>query len=366
MGRSRLIWKLLGIFAFVIGLLMALVWLAVDYLAADYFSVLMEEYHISPDASHAMFVEAIHAYLIWASLGGVLMAGILSFWLLKRALKPLMSMTASTRRISSGDYSARVMVGSGAGGGRGDEVGQLAEAFNRMAGNLERLEGLRRELMIDVAHELRTPLTNMRGYLEALVDGVLPPTKENFKLLQTDTLRIVHLTEDILRLAKADAARKALAPIRISLPVLVTAELKQMRPRFQSKKITVVNAVGEVGAAVDADPHMLGQVVRNILENAWRYTPAGGRLSVDLSLSPGAVTATFCNSVDSFDPDSLPFLFERFYRGERSRSREHGGAGIGLAIVKELVEAHGGVVAAEYDDARFSIRFRLPLARGGT
>ena len=168
MVPSRLIWKLLIIFGAVIALLMALVWGAVDYLAADYFSVLMEKYHISPDASHAMFVEAIHAYLIWASLGGILVAGLLSFWLLRRALAPLTAMTESTLRISSGDYSARVPVHSI------DEVGQLAVAFNRMAGQLERLEGLRRELMIDVAHELRTPLTNMRGYLEAIVDGVLP------------------------------------------------------------------------------------------------------------------------------------------------------------------------------------------------
>ncbi len=358
MGRSRLIWKLLGIIACVIALLISMVWLAVDYLAAGYFSVLMEKYHISPESSHAMFVEAIHTYLIWASLGGVLMAGVLSFWLLRRALEPLTTMTASTRQISSGDYSARVAVRSG------DEVGQLAVAFNRMAGNLERLEGLRRELMIDVAHELRTPLTNMRGYLEALVDGVLPPTEENFKLLQADTLRIVHLTEDILKMAKADAARKHLDPLQLFLPAIIHTELKQMRPRFQAKAISVVQDFARIDASVDADPHMLGQVVRNLLENALRYTPAGGRLSIELEGHPDAVTAIFSNSVEGFDPDTLPFLFERFYRGERSRSRDLGGAGIGLAIVKELIEAHGGAVAVEYEDTIFSISFRLPLAKG--
>jgi signal transduction histidine kinase len=357
MGRSRLIWKLLGIIACVIALLIGMIWLSIDYLAADYFSALMEKYHISPESSHAMFVEAIHAYLIWASLGGVVVAGILSFLLLRRALRPLTAMTASTRRISSGDYSARVAVGSK------DEVGQLATAFNRMAGNLERLEGLRRELMIDVAHELRTPLTNMRGYLEAIVDGVLPPTEENFKLLQTDTLRIVHLTEDILNLAKADAARRDLTPVRLSLPVLITAELKQMRQRFQAKGVSVAHEFTRIPASVDADPHMLGQVVRNLLENALRYTPSGGRLSIELKGHSEAVTAIFNNSVEGFDADTLPFLFERFYRGERSRSRDHGGAGIGLAIVKELVEAHGGAVAVGYENAIFSISFRLPLAQ---
>jgi signal transduction histidine kinase len=356
MGRSRLIWKLLGIFACVITLLMAMVWLAVDYLAADYFSVLMEKYHISPESSHAMFVEAIHTYLIWASLGGVLSAGILSYWLLRRALAPLTTMTASTRQISSGDYSARVPVHSG------DEVGQLALAFNRMAANLERLEGLRREMMIDIAHELRTPLTNMRGYLEALVDGVVPPTPENFKLLQTDTLRIVDLTEEILELAKADAARRDLSPIPLSVSALITTELKQIRQRFQSKGIALNHSLAEDANRVAADPHMLAQVVRNLLENACRYTPPGGRFKIESHLNSNELTAIFSNSVDHFDVAALPFLFERFYRGERSRSRAHGGAGIGLAIVKELVEAHGGTATAEYGEGVFAIRLHLPLA----
>ncbi|MEJ2641168.1 MAG: HAMP domain-containing protein [Desulfosarcinaceae bacterium] len=356
MGRSRLIWKLLGIIACAIAFLMVLVWLAVDYLAAAYFTVLMEKYHISPSSSHAMFVEAIHEYLIWASLGGVLIAGILSYWLLQRALSPLTAMTESTRRISSGDYSARIPVHSN------DEVGQLALAFNRMAGNLERLEGLRRKLMIDIAHELRTPLTNMRGYLEALVDGVVPPTAENFRLLQTDTMRIVDLTEDILKLAKADAARRHLTPVRLSVTGLVLTELKQIRRRFQSKEIAVTQALARDGDAVSADPHMLAQVVRNLLENAWRYTPPGGRVHIESSLDATLLHLVFSNTAERFDPGTLAFLFERFYRGEHSRSREHGGAGIGLAIVKELVEAHEGTVAAEYDNKVFSIRVSLPLA----
>jgi two-component system, OmpR family, sensor histidine kinase BaeS len=356
MGRTRLIWKLLGIIVFVIAFLMILIWWAVDYLAANYFIVLMEKYHISPTSSHAMFVEAIHTYLIWASLGGVLIAGVLSYWLLRRALSPLITMAESTRRISSGDYSARVPVHSS------DEVGQLALAFNRMAGNLERLEGLRRKLMIDIAHELRTPLTNMRGYLEALVDGVVPPTADNFRLLQTDTMRIVDLTEDILKLAKADAARRSLAPVRLSVAELVQTELKQIRRRFQSKGIAVTQALARDGDQVSADPHMLAQVVRNLLENAWRYTPSGGRVHIASNLDSAALHLVFSNTADPFDSASLPFLFERFYRGERSRSREHGGAGIGLAIVKELVEAHEGMVNAEYEDAVFAIRVTLPLA----
>jgi signal transduction histidine kinase len=200
----------------------------------------------------------------------------------------------------------------------------------------------------------------MRGYLEALVDGVVPPTADNFRLLQTDTLRIVELTEDILRLAKADAARRDLAPAVLSVTDLVMAEVKQIRRRFQTKDIAVTQTLRRDGDTISADPHMLAQVVRNLLENAWRYTPPGGRVHIESKLDPDALQLVFSNTADRFDPGALPFLFERFYRGERSRSREHGGAGIGLAIVKELVEAHDGTVAAEYDNNVFFIRISLP------
>jgi signal transduction histidine kinase len=140
------------------------------------------------------------------------------------------------------------------------------------------------------------------------------------------------------------------------------AELKQIRQRFQTKGITVTQTLTRDGDTVSADPHMLAQVVRNLLENAWRYTPPGGRVHIETLLDPDALQLVFSNTADRFDPGALPFLFERFYRGERSRSREHGGAGIGLAIVKELVEAHEGTVAAEYDNKVFYIRISLPLA----
>jgi signal transduction histidine kinase len=138
--------------------------------------------------------------LIWASLAAVILAAVLSFVMMRKVLGPLTRMTATTRQIAAGNFSVRVPAGTE------DEVGQLARAFNRMAESLEKIENLRRNLMIDVAHELRTPLTNIRGYLEALDDGVLPPAKETFSLLLDETLRLIQLAEDVLDLARADAA----------------------------------------------------------------------------------------------------------------------------------------------------------------
>jgi two-component system sensor histidine kinase BaeS len=195
-----LLWKLLGINFLVIGSVIVIVWMAIDYLAAGYFMALMEKYNISPTSSQQMFVSAVHRYLIWASLAALFLAVVLSFLLMRKVLRPLRQMTTIAQKISTGDYSGQVPIVLG------DEVGQLAASFNRMAESLRLIEGLRKTLMIDVAHELRTPLTNIRGYLEALTDGVAAPTKETFDLLQEETMRLTHLVEDVLRLAKADAA----------------------------------------------------------------------------------------------------------------------------------------------------------------
>ncbi len=213
--KRSLIWKLLGINIVIIGFVMIIVWLAVDYLAARYFVTLMKQYNISPVSIHEMFVQSVHRYLIWASLASFSLAVILSFFLMKRVLEPLNQMTSITRKIASGNYSSTVPIRSQ------DEVGQLAAAFNRMAESLQAIENLRKTMMIDVAHELRTPLTNIQGYLEALLDGVVPPSKENFDLLHEETLRLVNLVESILLLAKADAARTALQQTEIHVADLI-------------------------------------------------------------------------------------------------------------------------------------------------
>jgi two-component system sensor histidine kinase BaeS len=225
-----LLWKLLGINILVIGSVIVIVWMAIDYLAAGYFMALMEKYNISPTSSHQMFVSAIHRYLIWASLAALFLAVVLSFLLMRKVLRPLRQMTTIAQKISTGDYSGQVPLVSG------DEVGQLAASFNRMAESLRRIEGLRKTLMIDVAHELRTPLTNIRGYLEALTDGVAAPTKETFELLHEETMRLIHLVEDVLRLAKADAARMDLHKMEIQVEDLILQELDIFRPQFDTKK----------------------------------------------------------------------------------------------------------------------------------
>jgi len=353
--KNRLIWKLLGINLLIIGVVIVIVWLSIDYLAADYFMTLMEKYHISPTSSHEMFVSAVHRYLIWASLGALVLAVVFSFLLMKRTLKPLTQMTEITTKISSGDYSVSIPVKSQ------DEIGHLASAFNRMAESLQKIEQLRKTMMIDVAHELRTPLTNIKGYLEALTDGVVSPSKETFNLLQEETFRLVQLVEDILRLAKADAATASLDKAEINIVDLITQMLDSFRSQLDEKGIKLETHFADRKEKVWADYYQLSQVIHNLLQNIWQYTPSGGTVLISAESRPGAVKVIFANTGGEIAEEDLPFIFERFYRGEKSRSREHGGAGIGLAIVKELVEAHGGSVGAELVNGRIRIWFDLPM-----
>lgn len=353
--KRYLILKLLAIHLVVICFAMVIVWLSIDMLAAGYFVTLMEKYNISPGPAHAMFVSAIHRYLLGTFVGAVTLAVVLSFVLMRRVLAPLSRMSVITHEIAAGNFSARVPTGTQ------DEVGQLARAFNRMAAGLEEIETLRRTLMIDVAHELRTPLTNIRGYLEALSDRVLPFSTETFALLQNETLRLAELVEDVLQLARADAAHGQLDRRPVDLVDEVQTTLDYFARAFEEKSVTVNFHSARKTLVIPADRRRMARVLRNLTDNAARYAPTGGAVDIRLDADSRQARIDYINSADRLVAADLPHLFERFYRGEKSRSRQHGGAGIGLAIVKELVEAHDGRVTAVLEDSRLRIRLTLPI-----
>jgi signal transduction histidine kinase len=357
--NQRLIFKLLAIHLAVIAFTMAVMWLVIDTLAAGYFVTLMEKYHISPGPAHEMFVNAVHRYLIWACLAALVLAVVLSYFMLHRVLAPLRRMTYITQEIAAGKFSARVPAESR------DEVGRLAQAFNRMAESLKKLETLRRSLMIDVAHELRTPLTNIRGYLEALNDGVLEPSSETFSLLQNETMRLVQLVEDVLRLARADAARENLVLECIDLCRAVRKAVEPFAHTFSQKQLQVRLQLPPEGVTAAADAKKMARVLRNLADNVARYAPSNGEVTIRVTADVDRVRIDFLNSVQDLKPEDLPYIFERFYRGEKSRSRQHGGAGIGLSIVKELVEAHKGSVDAQLTDGLVRISLTLPKQAAG-
>lgn len=355
MTSSSLLWKLLGIIALVICAAMLVVWITIDVFAADYFSFLMEKYKVPKDEVQQIFLNAAHRYLIWAGVVAISLALILAFLLIKMIFAPLYQMIAITKTIARGDYTARVQIPSR------DEVGQLALAFNRMTDSLQRIEQLRKSMVLDLAHELRVPLTNIRGYLEALRDGVVPPSKQTFLSLHEETLRLTAFAEDLLQLSQADAAQLTLHPQKMDLQGLIIQTLDLFHNRFATKAISVETQFPGETEQVVADPDKLAQVLRNLLQNAWQYTPQGGSVHVSVERTPAWVKVIFGNTGNAIAKEELPFIFERFYRGEKSRSREYGGVGIGLAIVKELIKAHGGQVGAESSVAGNCVWFSLPV-----
>lgn len=353
--RSRLLWKFLGIIVLVIGVVVVVVWLAIDLLASQAFVLLMERYGVKSPDIHQMFLRVAHWYLMWASFFGMAVGVGLGSLLTMKVLRPLSQMMSVTKKIAHGDYTTRVNISSQ------DEIGQLAASFNRMADSLQKTEQLRKTMVVDIAHELRSPLTNMRGYLEALKDGVLPPSSNTIELLHEETLRLARLAEDLLQLTEADAAIANLHLQKVHLRDVISQNLNLFNAQFAAKEISVETEFEGRVDGVMADPHKLAQVMHNLLQNAWQYTPRGGKVRVTAEQPPGLVRVTFANTGDGIAEKDLPFIFERFYRSEKSRSREHGGAGIGLAIVKELVEAHGGQVGAESAPDETRISFTLPV-----
>ena len=352
--KQPLIVKLLVINAVVIFIVILFVWLAVDYLAADYFGVLMERYHISPTESHGMFVNSIHRYLIGASILATLVAIGLSFLLTRRVLRPLSEITAVIRKLAAGDYSARIENCST------DEVGRLGTTFNQMTDSLQRVEELRHNMVVDVAHELRTPLTNIRGYLEAMQDRVVPASERTFTLMHNEVFRLIHLVEDLQRLARADAAKGHLALQDVSLTAILEQITALYLPKLRNRRIRLDMDIATGAEQVVADPDKLLQILSNLLQNACRYASDQGRVQISAQPLEERVQINVENSGETIPENDLPLLFERFYRQDRSRSRDSGGAGIGLAIVRQLVEAHHGEVGVQNIEDGVRVWFRLP------
>jgi len=353
--NSRLSLKLLGVIAVVICLAMGIVWISIDYFAVDAFSALLDTYKV-PNKQDVikMFLDSAHRALFGAGLAAILSAMALSYVLIRMILGPLHQMFRITGRVARGDYSGRLQIDAG------DEVGALGQAFNVMIDRLQRIEQLRKKMVVDVAHELRAPLTNIRGYLEALRDDIVAPSAKIVESLHEETLRLGNLLDALMRLSAADAASLTLERRVTDLGELAIRLLNVFAHQFAEKAIFTSLQVANGAEHALADGEQIAQVMQNLMDNAARYTPRGGTLRISVERAPGAIKVIFASTGEAIAAQDLPLIFERFYRVEKSRSRDSGGAGIGLAIVKELVQAHGGVVGAQSSAGENRIWFTLP------
>ncbi len=321
------------------------------------FDDLMLRHGASAANSRAMFNSSVGHTFVWALLAAAVVCAVVAGVLARGVARSFGRIVEAARRIAGGDYAARVPdVGI-------EEARAIAEAFNRMAESLEEQERMRRELIANTAHELRTPLTNLKGYLEALRDEVIPPSAETFASLHEEADRLVRLSRSLEVLAEGDAGR-SLRPVDADLAQAVRAAVELYQPGFQRAGIDLeVDLPAQL--VVRAHPDQLAQVVANLLQNALRYTPEGGRATVGAGVEEGHAVVRVTNTTGSGEgipAADLPHLFERFYRVEKSRDRARGGAGIGLAIVKQLVEGAGGRVGAEARPGSAHFWFSLPTA----
>ncbi|MCI0649245.1 MAG: ATP-binding protein, partial [Chloroflexi bacterium] len=228
-----------------------------------------------------------------------------------------------------------------------DELGELATSFNQMSADLAQARDLRRQMTADIAHDLRTPLSIILGHAEALRDGVLPATAESFEVIHDEARRLNRLVDDLRTLSLSEAGELPLTRRPTPPAELLERAVAAHAPQARQKEIALQVEAAAGLPAVDVDPDRMAQVLDNLVGNALRYTPAGGRISLGARPDPAGVVLMVEDSGPGVPAGELPFIFERFYRGDKSRQRAAGGSGLGLAIARAIVEAHGGRIAAE-------------------
>jgi two-component system sensor histidine kinase BaeS len=320
------------------------------------FADLMAVHGSSAAESQSMFEESVVRVLLVTAVVAAVAALVLAAAVGRRLAAPLRGIGRAARRIAEGDYGGRI-ARSGP-----EEIVSLADSFNQMAAALEEQERMRREFIANAAHELRTPLTNLKGYLEALRDGVVQPDPGVFASLWDEAERLVRLSRSLDTLAEGDTG-PARELVELDLVRAISSAVDLAAPGAQSAGLRVsVDLPSRLRAR--ADPDGLAQVLANLLQNAVRYTPPGGSITVHAEARPSDVLVTVANTGPGIPEADLPHVFERFYRVEKSRDASRGGAGIGLAIVRQIVEAAGGRVGAESAAGLTRFWFSLPTTGG--
>jgi len=252
---------------------------------------------------------------------------------------PLREMAAATRAMAQGDYGRRVTATSR------DEVGELARAFNAMAAELAETDRMRRDLVANVSHELRTPITALQAGLENLVDGVEPPGPEQLRTMLKQAERLGRLVTQLLDLSRLESGAMPLQ--RSNFKVLPVLEDAADESRLHAPHVQVSVSADDPALTADGDPERVHQVVANLLENAIRHSPAGGRVEVRARPDKGRVAIEVLDEGPGIPEEEASRVFERFYRADTARSSSVGGAGLGLAIARWIVDLHGGDIRAE-------------------
>jgi signal transduction histidine kinase len=296
----------------------------------------------------------------YAVTASVFAALLVSLFLSRRIVAPVRTLTSASQHITEGHYDERVQVNGS------DEIAQLAERFNEMATQLEQVESMRRQLIGDVTHELRTPLTSIKGYMEGLVDGVLPSTPETFNQIHHEADRLSRLVDDLQELSRVEAKAYSLDFRSVAVSNLVLNTIKRLSPQATAKHIRLRSDLPADLPTIQADEDRITQVLVNLVANAIQYTPEGGDVTISAARHTDEIYISVKDTGIGIPPEYIANLFTRFYRVDKSRSRNTGGgSGIGLTIARHLVEAHGGRIWVESmgDGQGSTFSFSLKIAR---
>ncbi|HWC72100.1 MAG TPA: ATP-binding protein [Actinomycetota bacterium] len=303
------------------------------------------------------FLQSVWWQFLLAGAIAAVIALVMARWLARGMTQPLRDMAEAARRMETGDYSTRVYTTSR------DEVGQLAAAFNRMSRELETLETSRRDLVANVSHELKTPITAIRAHLENLLDGVEEPDNETLQVMLAQSERLGRLVEQLLDLSKLESGDVPLRREQVALAPLVAQVMSEIQVASADRDVEVSSALPDDLPPIEADAERVHQVIFNLVDNAVRFTPEGGEVRIEAQRHNGAVEVRVADTGVGIPAEALPRLFERFYRVDAARARGDGGTGIGLAIARSVVEAHGGTIRAESEPGHGStFSFDLPIA----
>jgi len=282
---------------------------------------------------------------------------VIGLLLMRRMINPLSEVIAASQAVSQGDLTARVPVDA-----RNDDLSALSDHFNHMAEELERSDLQRRNLFADIAHELRTPITILRGRLEGILDGVYPPDEANIAPALEETYLLERLVEDLRLLALAEANQLRFEMKPVSLSELTEAILGLFSAQAAERNVSILIEADPDLPEVNVDPQRFQQVVGNLIDNALSFTPEGSSIDLSIQRKENTVVLTVVDGGPGIPDDELPYVFDRFWRGDKSRARSTGGAGLGLSIARQLVEAQGGKITAHNRSPRgLEVSIVLPI-----
>jgi len=292
------------------------------------------------------FLRRLNGSIFLSAVGTIIVALLLGVLLARSITRPIRELTKATHAMADGNLNQKVNVRSR------DEIGELAESFNKMSSDLSRSFNLRKQMTADIAHELRTPLSLIIGHAEGVHDGVLEPNHENFEIIREEAERLEHLVNDLRTLSLADAGELSVDFQPVNINDLMSDVCTHYISLFNQHRITLNLKPAPVILTANLDPGRFTQVLNNILDNALRYTPAGGSVEMETAQVENKIQISIQDNGEGVTPEIAAHLFDRFYRADEARNRNDGGSGLGLAIAKSIIEMHKGRIWAESEKGK--------------